>query len=66
MQNKHIRTDFMEMSDHICLFANRLISLIKYINCVSDMNLTDKTIIINFLDEIAANIKVEVENLKYY
>lgn len=64
MKEKYAKADFIEMSENICLFANRLISIIKYINHVSDMNLIDRTIIIDFLNEIASNIKIEVENLK--
>ena len=66
MDENFTKKNITEMLDNICLFANRLISIIKYINCAKDMNSNDRSIIIDFLDEIAGNIKIEIENLKHY
>ena len=57
--------EIKEISENICLYSERLISLVKYIYITDTMDVLDKSIIINFILEISQNIKIEVENLSY-
>lgn len=58
-------SEIEELSENICLFLNRLKTILKYICYVEKMDIADKIIIMNFMSEIVHNINIEIENLKY-
>lgn len=65
MDKRIKNSEIKELSENICLFSDRINTLIKYF-CVSDeMDINTKTIMINLISKIAQNIKIETENLKY-
>jgi hypothetical protein len=63
--NKNIAEAYVdEEKKVITLFSKRLYLLLSYID-FSKTNLIEKTIICDFLNEIARDINIEVENLTH-
>ncbi len=51
-----------ENKKNIFVYSKRLCLLLKYVD-FKDINLIEKIILSNFLNEIAYNIKIETENI---
>ena len=51
-----------EMKNDIFLSSKRLCLLLKYFN-FKDINLTEKIIICDFINEMAYNVKIQTENV---